>query len=388
MAQQRRIIFYSHDAQGLGHVRRNIALAHHIVSDNPGISFSGILLSALPSAAQFDLPEGFDWVMLPGVMKSDGRYQPRHLNESMAELLDLRSNLIETAFLSVKPDLVIIDRHAFGINGELRQPLHELRSRHPETKIVLGLREVLDSPEVAAREWDRLGDIDEFNALFDEIWLYGDSHVHDPLVTGEIPRALAHKVRQTGYLSQGRPDAGTTIANSPYVLTTAGGGSDGAALFQAAVNMRIPSGYKHIIVTGPQVEEDVLEQLRREARPNTTVLKHVSGLGGAIKKASAVISMGGYNTVNEILDSTTPALIVPRENPRKEQLIRARALAAHGAIDYLRVAQLSPAALSSWLHTAVTREVDRSGIERGGLYVAGRLSAQLLNTNNFKKVRV
>ena len=44
--------------------------------------------------------------------------------------------------------------------------------------------------------------------------------------------------------------------------------------------------------------------------------------------ASAVVSMGGYNSVAEILTTNTPALLVPRDRPRQEQLIRARALQA------------------------------------------------------------
>ena len=68
-----------------------------------------------------------------------------------------------------------------------------------------------------------------------------------------------------------------------------------------------------------------------------------------IRQAAAVISMGGYNTVSEILASETPALLVPRETPRLEQFIRATALKDAGAIDLLRVANLSAAALEDWL---------------------------------------
>ena len=45
--------------------------------------------------------------------------------------------------------------------------------------------------------------------------------------------------------------------------------------------------------------------------------------------------MGGYNTYCEILSFDKPALIVPRVQPREEQLIRARRAAELGLIDML-----------------------------------------------------
>jgi predicted glycosyltransferase len=46
--------------------------------------------------------------------------------------------------------------------------------------------------------------------------------------------------------------------------------------------------------------------------------------------------MGGYNTYCEILSFDKPALIVPRVQPREEQLIRAMRATELGLIDMLR----------------------------------------------------
>ena len=58
--------------------------------------------------------------------------------------------------------------------------------------------------------------------------------------------------------------------------------------------------------------------------------------------ADLVVSMGGYNTVCEILSQGTPALIIPREVPRKEQLIRAQVLYNHNLVDYIPWHSFSP----------------------------------------------
>ncbi len=61
-----------------------------------------------------------------------------------------------------------------------------------------------------------------------------------------------------------------------------------------------------------------------------------------IKAADLVISMGGYNTICEILTQHTPALIIPRENPRQEQLIRAQQLHERGLVDFIPWSQVTP----------------------------------------------
>ncbi len=75
-------------------------------------------------------------------------------------------------------DLFIVDRHPFGIDGELAEALD--RRRVHGTRTVLGLREVLDDPAVIAGEWDRVGGPDAVARAFDEVWVYGDPEVYDP----------------------------------------------------------------------------------------------------------------------------------------------------------------------------------------------------------------
>ena len=88
--------------------------------------------------------------------------------------------------------------------------------------------------------------------------------------------------------------------------------------------------------------------------------------------------MGGYNTACEVLASSTPALIVPREEPRREQLIRARALRRAGAVDVMRSAELGADALTRWAARTAGRRVSRTRLRRDGLRVAAARAAALL----------
>jgi predicted glycosyltransferase len=105
------------------------------------------------------------------------------------------------------------------------------------------------------------------------------------------------------------------------------------------------------------------------SRRNLEIHEFVTDPCPLMERADAVIAMGGYNTVCEILASRKPALIVPRVRPRTEQLIRATCFARLGALDSLHPDQLSPAAIGAWLaarppRPAVEHRFDFDGVAR------------------------
>jgi predicted glycosyltransferase len=73
-----------------------------------------------------------------------------------------------------------------------------------------------------------------------------------------------------------------------------------------------------------------------------------------LMQADYVVSMGGYNSVSEILSLQKNALIVPRTAPRREQLIRAERLAAMGLLDVAHPGKLTPEVIGRWVRKEVT----------------------------------
>lgn len=376
-----RIALYSHDSLGLGHVRRNLALAHALTNQLPGLTgrpVTGILISGMSLAPGFQAPAGWDWVLLPGVSKDAAGYVPRNLLLRMQKTVDLRARLLDAALAGFRPDLIVVDRHATGIQHELEPALCHARSARP-VRIVLGLREVLDDPGTASAEWARLGGPKLVKSLFDAIWVYGDPAVHDPVAAGEIPFSLRKLIRYTGYLASGRPPgSGTNCMPGPYYMTTVGGGSDGYPLASVAAMTPVPTGLGHLIVAGPQMPADALASLRRIAVPGVKLLPTVDDVVFHIRHAAAVVSMGGYNTVCEILSTDVPALIVPRNQSRAEQRIRARSLAVAGYVDHREVAELTPAFLAGWMVDRLGTRVDRRRALLNGLIRVPQLAAELL----------
>jgi len=376
-----RIVLYSHDSLGLGHVRRNLALAHALSNQLPyltGRDVTGILISGTALAPGFDVPSGWDWLIIPGVEKSSAGYQPRNLTVPMQDLVSLRAGLLKSVLGGFLPDLVVVDRHATGIHRELEAALRRARAAGP-VRTVLGLREILDAPEAAIAEWEREGGAPLVNDLFDAIWVYGDPAVHDPIASGEIPPAMQQLVRYTGYLAAGRPAGpGQLSIPVPYFLTTVGGGADGHALAALASAAELPPGVGHLIVAGPQMPADELADLRQRAVPGARIAGRLDDMVLHMRAAGAIVSMGGYNTICEIMSTDVPALIVPRTHPRSEQRIRAASLASAGYLEYHEIAALTPAVLSGWLASRLGTSVDRRKARLDGLIRVPQLAAELL----------
>ncbi|APX33703.1 glycosyl transferase [Brachybacterium sp. P6-10-X1] len=380
------IALYSHDSVGLGHARRNRALAYTLAEHLPaltGTPVRGLLIAGHPDAGRDPLPEGWDWLVLPGLTRRGDGYAPRRLGTDAAALRDLRSATIDAALAALRPDLLIIDRHPFGIDGEL---LPVLRHQHARGgRAVLGLREVLDAPRVAVAEWDRLGGAEHVARHLDAVWVYGDELVYDPRRTGELPRPLAELATATGYLAHGRPAARPSAPGRapvapvpPYVLTVLGGGSDGGELARLAVAAELPAGHRHLLITGPQMAPEEIAGLQEIADERTTVARSAPDVPELIAGASAVVCMGGYNTVAELLVTDTPALVVPRSRRRQEQPRRALALAAVGALETRQITDIAADDITAWWRRAVTGRTVRDGLDLDGLVVVPPLAAALL----------
>ena len=384
-----RIVLYSHDSVGLGHQRRNLAIAHALSRHLPELAarpVTGLLLTGVERVVGH-LPPAFDVVRLPGIDKGGQGYTPREVSVPMPDLIDVRRAILSGAIDAFAPDLVVVDRHAFGVDDELLEPLRLLRSEHPGTRVVLGLREILDEPEVAQREWERVGS-ERVRELFDAIWVYGDESVTDLRRTAAVPEELRDLVTHTGYLSIGRTARDfLRELQRPYLLTMVGGGHDGAELCRIAAQAEVPDGMRHVVVAGPQMSGGERAEIEALAGPRTEVLDEVPEGLLAIRSAEAVACMGGYNTVCEVLSTDRPALVVPREAPRQEQLIRARSLARTGAVDMLRTRDLSTESLGRWFAEHATGTVDRRHLRRDGLAEVARQAAGLIAPSTEETLR-
>lgn len=325
-----RVLIYSHDTFGLGHIRRCRAIANALIASFPHISV--IIVSGSSVMSSFQFGDGVDYVRIPGVEKqSDGGYEPHHLNLGLDDTIRLRADIIKQTVLSFDPDVVIVDKEPVGLRGELKSSLDILRRRG--ARIVLGLRDVLDEPAAVLEEWSRNGALEALDTVYDDIFVYGLDNVYQPLTGLPNQHRFAEKLRYMGYLKRAvpspmPPNRYPRITKQPFILVTPGGGGDGAGVidwvisaYEADPTIALPA----LIVFGPFMSREKRKEFaERIARhPKLEGLGFEPRLELLMNRAHCVVAMGGYNTFCEILSFDKPALIVPRVRPRLEQAIRA-----------------------------------------------------------------
>lgn len=322
----RRIMFYSHDTFGLGHLRRSRALATALTQADP--TASAIILTGSPVAGRFTFPERVDHIRLPGVTKlPDGSYASQTLGMGIDDTTSLRAGIIQTALEQYEPDLLIVDKEPTGFRGELLPSLEWLRLRG-RTRIVLGLRDVLDEPEVLAAEWDRKGALGATEKFYDEVWVYGVRDIYDPTEGLALSDDIRARMYWTGYLRRNGASA-PTLPQQPYVLITPGGGGDGAAMVSLVLDAyeQDPTlGPRAKLVYGPFLSgetRDAFDARVAALGGRVTALGFDSEIEQLFAAADGVVCMGGYNTFCEVLSFDKRAVIVPRTKPRLEQWLRA-----------------------------------------------------------------
>ncbi len=355
-----RVLIYSHDSFGLGHLRRCREIAHTLVEADPDLSV--IILSGSPIIGSFGFRSRVDFVRIPGVIKlRNGDYTSLNLHIDIEETLAIRSSIILHTAEFYDPDLFIVDKEPLGLRGEVEDTLKFLKKRG--TPCILGLRDVMDDPELLAQEWERKHTAPALEEYYDDIWVYGLPEVCNPLDGITLSERVTEKMSYTGYLrrtSEGAGDMKPVLEkiaeDEPYLLVTVGGGGDGENIIDWVLrayeeDKTLP--YPALIVLGPFMGSELqYDFLRRVSNlDNVEALTFDAQMESLVKGAVGVVGMGGYNTFCEVLSFDKRALIVPRTVPRMEQFIRASRAQDMGLLTMLEYHEDAPAQeMASALH--------------------------------------
>jgi predicted glycosyltransferase len=270
--------------------------------------------------------------------------------------------------------------------GELMPMLHRLAGSRWAPRLVLGLRDIIDEAARVEHCWAADGSWDVLGA-YDEILVYGDEHITTTAAEIGLDRRVQAPVHHTGYIAPTMPEP---MAGDPFVMVTAGGGGDGHDLVRRyldAVEHGALDGVRSVIVTGPLMSAGRRAELitRAESTPEVTVVGFADDLRSMISSATAVVSMAGYNTVVEELAAATPALLVPRSEPRLEQDIRARRLEEFATLERCPLDEFGPDRLGAFLDRVRSgwsrpTSVDLEGVARAARSIAPPRDATVATT--------
>lgn len=351
--RNRRVLIYSHDTFGLGHLQRCLKIARSLVSTHADLSI--LLVTGSPLVHRFELPERVDYIKLPAVRKvGPEQYEARSLNTSYTRILELRTALLLESVKQFEPHLLLVDHSPRGMKGEMLPALKWLSCNHTACSTVLGLRDIIDDPNTVIETWRRDGVYDDLATLYDHIIVYGSQDLYDLTSSYDFSAELKEKTTYCNYICeeyQTRSEgnlAEDIPGDKPLVTVTIGGG-DGAGelVIGTYLNMlrefRSQIDFHSALITGPFVEPELFERFRSDCEGLAVTLeKFVPNIRDYFARSALVVATGGYNTVTEIVSTARRAILIPRAMYRQEQLIRAERFAEQGLVNMIAPSSVSP----------------------------------------------
>ncbi|RAM51209.1 MAG: glycosyltransferase [Hapalosiphonaceae cyanobacterium JJU2] len=390
-----RLLVYSHDTFGLGNIRRMLAICEHLLNEIEELSI--LLLSGSPMLHGFRLPQGLDYIKLPCLNRGEtDNLAVKYLGTDIDETVKMRADLILSAAVNYKPDLVLVDKKPYGIKNELAPTLDYLQAKLPQTHFVLLLRDILDTPAKTIAQWHKDGYYEAIQKFYHLLLIVGMPEVFNLPQEYQFPAAVIQKTRFCGYIRKprGRKQPDTIrdelqlTPDDKLVLVTPGGGEDGFQLIDTYLaSLKLLSDKQHIkslIICGPQMPTQHRQALYQTAKnyPQVQMGEFTDDLMSYIAVADVVVSMAGYNTICEILSASKPAVVVPRTKPSQEQFMRSQRMYQLGCFETIHPDELTPAILMQKVQEQLANPQVNNNVELGGLDRISTIFRNIFTNNN------
>ncbi|NOE27510.1 glycosyltransferase family protein [Ruegeria sp. HKCCD6157] len=332
---------------GTGHLSRALTLGRAFRDDGHDVM---VVTGGMP-APQLD-STGMTLFGLPP-LRSDGTNFTRLLteagDEADAAYHAKREAALVQAVNSFQPQLLITELYPFGrrsLSAEFDAALNAA-SALPERPVILGsVRDILAPPSKPAKA-ERADEI--VSRYYDGILVHSTESVTPLSVSWPVSDRLAKRLHYTGFVAPALPQPHPDAAGQDEILVSAGGGSVGQPIFRAAIEAarKMPNRRWRLLIGGTDAKARIAE-LSRMAEGASVVLEPVRpDFRQMLPLAAASVSMCGYNTAMDILQSGTPAVFVPFDDGKEvEQGLRGRSLSDLPAIEVLESRALSGATLA------------------------------------------
>lgn len=373
------VLMYSHDGFGLGHLKRNFNIANRLVKECPNAR--ALLIMGHPSVPFHPIPQGIDFIKLPSIVKvQDECWQPRTLPMEPAQFREFRTALILRVIKYFTPDIFLVDYVPKGVWGELLQAFQVIRERGSGTRIVLGLRDIVDEPSLTRERWTKGGSYEVMREFYDKILIYGSPEVFDTALHYGLSGDLAKKISYCGYLCseeairpRERVRNELRLMQNNLIVVTAGGGADAFPMMRQCMEalgvLRDKVQAEAIFFTGPfmhPAQKSELEQMA-EGLP-AKICTSSDEIVSYMNAADLLVTMGSYNTMMEALRVGRPTLVIPREGPSKEQQMRARIFSELGYVNaVLNPSVMTPHELAEAMLVTLESRPSKAPLNLNGL---------------------
>jgi predicted glycosyltransferase len=393
----KKILFYCQYLTGMGHLVRSTEIIRALVQD-----FQICFVNGGPTIPGFELPASVEVVKLPPLWIENGQLQVAEGFQSIEEVKESRKNQLIRVFDTFQPDCLITEFFPFGRHKlffELIPLLDHIKAVSPATKIVCSVRDIVGRTDLAQEE-EIICQLT--SRYFDLILFHSDPNFQKLEESFSRVRDLNCEVKYTGFVAQSpsenlnltEADLGNLNRKEPMILVSVGGGRLGYEVLETVVEaspfLRAKIPHQISIFTGPFMPEEQFVKLQQAAshQSNVKLQRYTSNLMAYMKKAELSISLTGYNTTMNILQTGVRSLVVPigHYHYDEEQLIRTKKLEKLGIVEVIEPSQLEPNYLAERIRECVNKNsaptkahlFDLEGAKKTAVFLQELLQEQAL----------
>lgn len=327
---------------GAGHLSRALTLARAFSAQG----HIATVVSGGRSVPHFDRT-GVQVVQLPP-LQSDGVNFTRLLaadgKTATDEYLKSRQECLSETFALCKPDVLITELYPFGrrsLRGEFLGLLQTAKSMPTPPLILSSIRDILAPPSKPDRA--RLTE-EMVLQFYDAVLVHSDARVTPLDQSWPVTPALQSRLHYTGYVAPASSGPHPDAAGTNEILVSAGAGPVGDALFEAAVAAAsLSTDQVWRILVGGANQNDRIERLRNLVRGGSVIVEPTRpDFRQMLYHTACSVSMCGYNTALDLMQSGCPAILVPFDDGGEvEQTLRAQSLARMGGMRMMKAADVT-----------------------------------------------
>ncbi|MEP4196537.1 MAG: glycosyltransferase [Aliishimia sp.] len=358
MSQHRILIVVTH-LLGSGHLSRALTLARAFVQEGHQVH---VVSGGMP-AKQLDAT-GVNLVQLPP-LRSDGTDFTRLLaiDGTVAEpaFYEDRQSLLLKTLQDVRPDVIITELFPFGrrsLRAEFQALLEAATELAPRPRIFASIRDILAPPSKPRK----ITFADQLIARFyDGVLVHSDPKVVPLQLSWPVSDTLNSKLHYTGFVAPPLPKVTKPALGEGTILVSAGGGSVGDTLYKAALEAAQNDARRwHLLIGGHDANQRI-DGMRKNASDNVILETARPDFREMLQCADASISLCGYNTAMDVLQTGLPAVMVAFDDGAEvEQSLRANALANLPRIETCALSDVTSSALKEALAQVIKDQRSRS----------------------------
>ncbi len=376
-----RLMIYVQNLLGIGHLRRAAGISRAAVERGFDVRFvsGGFPIKDLNIG-------GAEFYQIPPVRSLDGDFKTL-VAENDKEIDDSwrnkRRKLLLDLFEKIQPQILLTELFPFG-RRQFRFELIPLLTKAQEAKccsqVVCSMRDILVTKPRHDRNLEIVETLENF---YQKILVHGDRKIISLAETFPLEKRISHLIEYTGYVLTPKHIGDTGKDGTGEIIVSAGGGAVGFETLPKIFELRNKVAIRDFpwrFVTGPHMPPKIFNELSAKETNDTFVERSRPDLPAVISRAKLSISQAGYNTIAELMNAGTPAVVVPYEGGvETEQRLRSDLLAKRSLLQVVDENELNVNNLNNAIYQALnTKPVKKLNVSLDGASSTANLLWDLL----------